>query len=292
MFGEVRVATRSIADPLGRIPERVAVKTIDKAKVEDMNDITREIELTSRVDHVNIVRTYEVFDEPERIWLVMDHCPGGDLFDRIVAMGSFTEQDAASVMRQLCAALAHLHERRIYHRDVKADNILLIDAADPAMRIKLADFGVARHCPDDERMMTACGTPFYVAPEVIAGDGYTGGGADCWSAGVICYMMLCGVPPFAEEDLSLLFAKILTAAYTFPTPNVTSSAAIDAVRQLLTVAPSARMAAAAFPACEWAKSATAEAQLDVASGLSKLGAMRRAGHKVVMLQRVGLLQKA
>jgi serine/threonine protein kinase len=290
-FGEVKAATRKTADPEGRIPQKVAVKAIDKAKVEDMTDVTREIEITSMACHDHVVRLHEVFDEPARISLVMDFLDGGDLFDRIIERGTFTERDAALVARQLFSALDHLHARCIYHRDIKADNILLTDTSNEAT-IKLADFGVARHCPSGERMQTACGTPFYVAPEVLMGEGYSGGGCDCWSAGVIIYMMLCGFPPFAEEDLGLLYTMIMLGQYSFPQADTLTATAKGAVQGLLTVKPSDRMSASAFLGCEWATreaEAAGNVPLDVASQLGKLRALKQAGHKVMLLQKAGLL---
>lgn len=273
----------------------VAVKVIDKAGVDDLADVEREISILSQIAHAGVLRLLEVSDEAERFCLVTERMYGGDLFDRIVEKGSFSERDAARVMQQLCAALAHLHERHICHRDVKADNLLLTDRSD-SLVIRIADFGVARRCADDERMFTACGTPFYVAPEVVVGDGYTGGASDCWSAGVILYMMLCGFPPFMEEDLTLLFALIMAGAYEFSSDSwdAITGAAKDAVRQLLVVSPSERMTAVQCLDCPWVAGADAASQArhEVAHELDKLRRLRAAGHKVVTLQRAGLLLKS
>ena len=102
-----------------------AVKIIDKSKVEDMGDIEREIEIMGQVDHPNVIKLYEIFDEPKKMNLVMELVTGGELFDRIVARGNYTEKDAANVMKTLCEALEYLHAKGIVHRDLKPENILL-----------------------------------------------------------------------------------------------------------------------------------------------------------------------
>jgi serine/threonine protein kinase len=298
MFGEVHIGTRRVPDPKGRIPARVAVKTMDKSKLEDLADITREIEILSAISHAHIVCLYEVFDQPGSIRLVMDHMGGGDLFERIITKDHFTEKDAADVTGQLCGALAHLHERHICHRDIKADNILLAgtDASDGVpMRIKLADFGVARRWADGERMFTACGTPIFAAPEIVAGDGYSTGASDCWSAGVVLYMMLCGFPPFMEEDMALLFALIMTGTYAFSSPSwdAISQPAKDTVSGLLTVDPSKRLSASQAVALPWVAGAATDAPLHVTDELKKTHKLMEAGANVMILQRaLGKWRKA
>ena len=293
VFGEVYAARRVLVDPLGMIPiGPVAVKVVEKANVEDMRDLEREIALMARLsDTRTVLLLFEVADEPERMRLVLERMAGGDLFDAILDKGTFTEQDASRVMYQLCEALSHLHDRRIVHRDVKADNLLLASKAEDSA-VKLADFGVAREWPPDgQRMMTACGTPFYVAPEVVVGDGYIGGASDCWSAGVILFMMLCGYPPFAEEDMPTLFALIMTGTYAFDADSkaTVSVEAQQVVQRLLDVSPATRLTAADSLSCPWMQSAAPDAHLNVAAALTKTHRLRKAGHRAMTLQRAGLL---
>lgn len=301
-FAEVRLATRAVADPAGRIPATCAVKIIDRAKVEDAADIAREIELMCGLQHRHIVRLFEVFEEPSRVSLVMDHAAGGELFDFICDRGSLTEREAAGVMQQLCAALDYLHGLRIYHRDMKADNVLVCGPAGaPAggpPAVKIADFGAARRCAAGERMATACGTPFYVAPEVLAGAGYEGGGMDLWSVGVLLYIMLCGYPPFCEDDLTALFGLIKAGRYAFGDEWAgVSDDARDVVRGLLVVEPASRWTASRALACAWVGGgAAAEAPLadGALAGLrehNRARKLQRAGQRVVQLQRAGLLQR-
>ena len=125
------------------IPQEVAIKSIDKSKVEDMKDIDREIDIMKMVSHKNIIQLFELFDEPKKMHLVMELVTGGELFDRIVAKSSYTEKEAADTIKTLCGALDHLHKQDIVHRDLKPENILYASQAEDA-EIKLADFGLAR----------------------------------------------------------------------------------------------------------------------------------------------------
>jgi len=222
-----------------------AVKIIDKAKVEDMGDIEREVEIMGKIDHPNCIQLIEIYDEPKKMNLVMELVTGGELFDAIVAKGSFTEKDAATVMHSLCNCLAYLHEKKIVHRDLKPENILMKDEKQICSEIKVADFGLARMISAKDMMKTACGTPGYVAPEVLQNKGYSSGAVDVWSAGVVLYILLCGFPPFYEEELPALFDQILKGRYDFPSPwwdNI-SPEAKDLVKRCLTVDPNKRITA-------------------------------------------------
>lgn len=194
-----------------------AVKMIDKAKVDVLDDLQREVKVMSQLEHPNIVRLYEVYDEPKQMCLVLEMVEGGELFDRVAEATFFSEKDAARTIAQLCDALAYMHARDIVHRDLKPDNILLSSAALDAP-IKITDFGFARTMAGSEIMKTACGTPEYVAPEVLRNEGYTSGAVDMWSTGVILYVLLCGFPPFDDPDLPVLFEKIMGGEVEFPSP--------------------------------------------------------------------------
>ena len=192
-----------------------AVKIIDKSKVEDMGDIEREIEIMGQIDHVNVIKLFEVFDDKKKMNLILELVSGGELFDSIVAVGNYSEKKAANLMVTACGALEYLHGKNIVHRDLKPENILLKDNS-PDAPIKIADFGLARLISKKEMMKTACGTPGYVAPEVLQNKGYDSGAVDMWSMGVILYILLCGFPPFYEEELPALFEQILHARSASP----------------------------------------------------------------------------
>jgi len=155
-------------------------------------------------------------------------------------------------------ALEYLHGQKIVHRDLKPENILLAYKAkegDPnyPAPIKIADFGLARIMKQNEMMKTACGTPGYVAPEVLQNKGYSDGAVDMWSAGVILYILLCGFPPFYEEELPALFEQILKARYDFPSPwwDPISPEAKTLVRKMLTVDPKKRITASEAKTNTW-----------------------------------------
>ena len=209
--GTLLTAGRTCGPDQSKVPECVALKVIDKSKVEDMNDIEREIEIMELIQHKNVIRLFEVFQEPKTVTLVMELVLGGELFDRIVEKGNYSEKDAAGCIFQVCEALSVLHKNGIVHRDLKPENILYADKKGDNMDvIKIADFGLARSlAAKGEMMKTACGTPGYVAPEILANKGYDKTAVDMWSVGVILYILLCGFPPFYEEDLPALFDSIL-----------------------------------------------------------------------------------
>lgn len=148
-----------------------AVKIIDKAKAGTLEAIQDEIAIMEQIDHHNVVKLYEVFDESAKINLVMELVTGGELFDRIVARGSYTEKDASDCVRQICDALAYMHKNGICHRDLKPENILYA-SPEPDAPIKLADFGLAKVVSGAAIMQTACGTPGYVAPEILKNAGF------------------------------------------------------------------------------------------------------------------------
>lgn len=276
-----------------------AIKIIDKNKVEDMNDIDREIDIMGKIEHPNIIRLFEVFDEPKKMSLIMELVEGGELFDRIVERGNFTEKDAANTVKTLCDALKYIHDKNIVHRDLKPENILMASKA-PDASIKIADFGLARLMKGTEMMKTACGTPGYVAPEVLQNKGYSSGAVDMWSVGVILYILLCGFPPFYEEELPALFDQILKGRYDFPSPwwdNI-SKEAIACVKAMLTVDPKKRLTAADVPKDKWITGASPTALPFVVGPdgtLKKYNASRKlkkATKKLIAMQKLAHIAKS
>jgi len=248
--------------------------------VEDMNDIEREIEIMELIQHKNVIRLFEVFQEPKTVTLVMELVLGGELFDRIVEKGNYSEKDAAGCIFQVCEALSVLHKNGIVHRDLKPENILYADKKGDNMDvIKIADFGLARSlAAKGEMMKTACGTPGYVAPEILANKGYDKTAVDMWSVGVILYILLCGFPPFYEEDLPALFDSILKARYDFPSPwwDEISPAAKDLVKALLCLDIDKRLSADQVMANAWVlKDAKTDALGDTQKALKSYMAKQR-----------------
>lgn len=163
----------------------------------------------------------------------------------------YTEGDARLVIRQVGDALAYCHNIGVVHRDLKPENLLLADSSETA-EVKIADFGLAHIVHDNEIMTTACGTPGYVAPEVLGGHGYHEK-VDVWSTGVILYILLCGFPPFYDDDNRALFETIKRGDYDFPSPwwDPVSDLAKDLIRQCMCLDPDQRLSAAGLLRHEW-----------------------------------------
>jgi len=239
-----------------------ALKVINKKNLEknDLVIIESEVNIMRQVHHSNIVKLHDVFDSNSKICLVLDLLEGGELFDRIIEQGHFTEKDAALSFSQMCSALAYLHDRRIVHRDLKPEN-LLFEKKEKGSPIKLIDFGLAGNCSASP-LKTPCGTPNYVAPEILKKMPY-GVQVDMWSAGVILYIVLCGFPPFYDEndDMGRLYKQIKSASYDMPSPywdNISDSAK-DLIRKLLVVDPEKRYTANKALQHPWLKQASDKA---------------------------------
>uniref|UniRef100_A0A8C8SIK4 non-specific serine/threonine protein kinase n=1 Tax=Pelusios castaneus TaxID=367368 RepID=A0A8C8SIK4_9SAUR len=204
-----------------------ALKIIKKSKCRGKEHmIQNEVSILRRVKHPNIVLLIEEMDMPSELYLVMELVKGGDLFDAITSTNKYTERDASGMLYNLASAIKYLHSLNIVHRDIKPENLLVYEHQDGSKSLKLGDFGLATIV--DGPLYTVCGTPTYVAPEIIAEAGY-GLKVDIWAAGVITYILLCGFPPFrgCGDDQEVLFDQILMGQVDFPSPywdNVSDSA--------------------------------------------------------------------
>jgi len=195
-----------------------AVKIIDKAKCQGKEHmIESEISILSAIQHPNIIQLEEVFDFQTEKYLVMEYVSGGDLFDAIAADIKYSETVARDMIKDLANALQYLHDRMVCHRDIKPENLLVIDHQN-TKALKLADFGLA--VAVREPLFTVCGTPTYVAPEILAETGY-GVKVDVWAIGVIMYILLCGYPPFSSRtnNQEELFDQILSGLFEFNSPD-------------------------------------------------------------------------
>ncbi|XP_062910405.1 serine/threonine-protein kinase DCLK1a isoform X3 [Mobula hypostoma] len=204
-----------------------ALKIINKSKCRGKEHmIQNEVSILRRVKHPNIVLLIEEMDTPNELYLVMELVKGGDLFDAITSTNKYTERDASGMLYNLASAIKYLHSLNIVHRDIKPENLLVYEHQDGSKSLKLGDFGLATVV--DGPLYTVCGTPTYVAPEIIAETGY-GLKVDIWAAGVITYILLCGFPPFRghSNDQDVLFDQILMGHQEFPSPywdNISDSA--------------------------------------------------------------------
>ncbi|KAH9286560.1 Calcium/calmodulin-dependent protein kinase type 1 [Echinococcus granulosus] len=217
--------------------------------------LKNEISVLRRLSHPNIVQLIDAFEDEDSYYLIMELVTGGELFDRIVDKGSFTEKDASDLIRQVLLATEYMHSREVVHRDLKPENLLFYSPL-PTSKIMISDFGLSRIDENEGPLSAACGTPGYVAPEVLsAQSGKKGYGkeVDCWAIGVITYILLCGYPPFYDESDQELFRQIQKARYEFDSPywDEISDSAKSFIRSLLQKDPSRRASCAEALAHPW-----------------------------------------
>ncbi|KAM3934426.1 uncharacterized protein RB166_001924 isoform 1-T2 [Leptodactylus fuscus] len=216
-----------------------ALKCIKKVNSSRDRSLENEIAVLKKIKHENIVTLEDIYESSSHFYLVMQLVSGGELFDRILERGVYTEKDASNVIRQVLSAVKYLHDNGIVHRDLKPENLLYL-TPDENAKIMITDFGLSK-MEETGIMSTACGTPGYVAPEVLAQKPYSKA-VDCWSIGVITYILLCGYPPFYEETESKLFEKIKEGTYEFESPfwDDISKSAKDFISCLLEKDPKKR----------------------------------------------------
>lgn len=174
-----------------------AVKAMSKGNPKHVQRFRQEIGILKSMDHPNIIKLFETFEDRARIYLVMELCDGGELFDRIIQAGHFTEQNAAVVMQQMLSAVFYMHRNLVCHRDLKPENFLFASKGpiDKSV-LKLIDFGLSTRFKQGggPSLCTKAGTPYYVAPQVLQGKYDLA--CDIWSCGVIMFTMMTGYPPF------------------------------------------------------------------------------------------------
>jgi len=222
--------------------EKFAVKIIDKKHIEGQEAMIKsEVNVIKQLRHPNIICLKEFYESERDIYLVTDLAKGGELFDHIIEKGSFTEKDAANLVKQILEAVNYMHKKNIVHRDLKPENLLFKDKSEDSP-LMVTDFGLSKFTEASSLLNTSCGTPGYVAPEIISRKGH-GIAVDLWSIGVITYVLLCGFPPFYGEDQAQLFKAILEADYVFEKEywGEISDNAKDFIKKLLVVNPAERM---------------------------------------------------
>ncbi|KAJ4982453.1 hypothetical protein NE237_033290 [Protea cynaroides] len=198
--------------------ENVAIKILDKEKVlkhKMISQIKREISTMKLIRHPNVIRMHEVMASKTKIYIVLEFVNGGELFDKIASSGRMKEDDARKYFQQLINTVDYCHSRGVFHRDLKPENLLL----DASGNLKVSDFGLSalpQQVREDGLLHTTCGTPNYVAPEVINNKGYDGAKADLWSCGVILFVLMAGYLPFEDSNLVTLYKKIFKAEFTCP----------------------------------------------------------------------------
>jgi serine/threonine protein kinase len=226
-----------------RTGQRVAVKCIDRSGLPEDGEasLRQEVDILKALDHPNIVKLIDFFEEDKFFYVVMEYLEGGELFDRIVKKNCYNEKEARDLVFSMLSAMKYCHDRQIAHRDMKPENLLLASLDDDA-NVKIADFGFAiKGKPNANTLSTQCGTPGYVAPEILFSKQYDKS-VDMWSIGVITYVLLGGYPPFHDDNQKQLFRKIKKGDYEFHAEywgNV-SDEAKELISKLLTVDPAHR----------------------------------------------------
>lgn len=198
--------------------QSVAIKIIARDHVlrhKMVDQIKREISTMKLIKHPNVINLIEVMASKTKIFIVLEYVDGGELFDKIAQQGRLNEDEARGYFQQLMNAVDYCHSRGVYHRDLKPENLLL----DSSGTLKVSDFGLSalsQQLRDDGLLHTACGTPNYVAPEVLTDRGYDGTTSDVWSCGVILFVLMAGYLPFDEPSLPALYRMIQKANFTCP----------------------------------------------------------------------------
>lgn len=241
-FGKVKLGHHILTG------ERVAIKILEKDKIKDPGDaerVSREIKILRQVRHPNIVQLFEIIETPKQFYLIMEYANGGELFEFIVQHGKIKETLACKLFLQVLAGLEYLHILGISHRDLKPENLLL----DDEMNLKIVDFGLSNTFRQGELLKTACGSPCYAAPEMIAGKKYDGGKSDIWSCGIILFALICGYLPFEDPNTATLYKKILIGE--FKPAKWVSTEGKDLLKKILQVNPELRPSISEIRAHPW-----------------------------------------
>jgi len=218
-----------------------AVKILYKNR--DKKVTTADVGILLKLENKNLIRLKEIFESKTRIYLIQELVTGGELFDRIVNVGSYTEIQAARAVKDIVSALKYLHSWGIVHRNLKPENLLYENLSENST-LKIADFGLGMILSPEVDMSSVCGSPEYTAPEILKGERF-GKPGDMWSLGVIVYILLCGYVPFSSDSPAELFKRILKGQYEFSSPHwdMIGENAKDFIRKLLVVDPKTRMTA-------------------------------------------------
>uniref|UniRef100_A0A8D2EIT5 Maternal embryonic leucine zipper kinase n=1 Tax=Theropithecus gelada TaxID=9565 RepID=A0A8D2EIT5_THEGE len=218
--------------------EMVAIKIMDKNTLgSDLPRIKTEIEALKNLRHQHICQLYHVLETANKIFMVLEYCPGGELFDYIISQDRLSEEETRVVFRQIVSAVAYVHSQGYAHRDLKPENLLF----DEYHKLKLIDFGLCAKPKGnkDYHLQTCCGSLAYAAPELIQGKSYLGSEADVWSMGILLYVLMCGFLPFDDDNVMALYKKIMRGKYDVP--KWLSPSSILLLQQMLQVDPKKRI---------------------------------------------------
>ncbi len=220
--------------------EKVAIKILEKSKIinkDDLIRIKREISILKNFNHKNIIKIYDIFQDNEKYYIIMEYCENGELFNYIVENQKLNEKESSYFYYQLINGLEYIHSKGVVHRDLKPENLLL----GKGKILKIIDFGLSNYfnLNNNNLLSTPCGSPCYASPEMVSGKKYNGFYIDVWSTGIILYAMLCGYLPFEDPDNDILFRKISAAILEYP--DHLSENSIDLMNKILVTDPERRI---------------------------------------------------
>jgi calcium-dependent protein kinase len=270
-----------------------ACKTIPKSRLKSLDAFKQEVNIMKATDHPNIIRLFETYEDHRNVYLIMELCLGGELFDRIIEAGHLKEVDAAIIMQQMLKAVFYLHDNGIVHRDLKPENFLFLDKSPiDKNTLKLIDFGLSTKFQEGQYLQMKAGTPYYVAPEVLRGK--YNKECDLWSLGVILYILICGYPPFHGETDADVLQKVKLGTFSFNNAdwkNVSDDCK-DLIRKLLKMNPKDRLTADQALQHVWIKNkapraanvALEGAQFEALKHFKQLNELKKAALQVIAQQ--------
>ena len=220
--------------------EKLAIKILEKNKIRNKRDIKRierEISMVKNINHINIVKVFEIKEDEQKYYIIMEYCENGELFNMILEKRNLKEEEAAYYYFQIINGLEYIHRENIIHRDLKPENLLLTKN----YILKIIDFGLSNYNTYDNLLSTPCGSPCYASPEMVSGEKYNGFTSDVWSTGIILYAMIYGFLPFENlnHNNDLLFQKISECRVNYPRNS--STLAIDLLKKILVPDPNERI---------------------------------------------------
>lgn len=219
-FGEVR----KVLHRKTQVTRAAKILSKDAINVEEQSKLISEVKILTTLDHPNILKMFEMYEDKAKYYIVSEYLEGGELFERIIQNEHFSEKEAAKIMKQVLSAIAYCHKHNFVHRDLKPEN-LVYDSKDAQANLKVIDFGTAKAFTPETKMNETYGTAYYIAPEIL-NSSYTEK-CDVWSCGVIMYILLSGIPPFNGRDDRDILRKVKVGKYGFDDPawsNVSAEA--------------------------------------------------------------------
>ena len=217
--------------------QKVAIKILEKSAIvekDDLERIIREMTILNQIDHINVIKVYDIYESEDNYLIIMEYCEGGELFNYIVKNQKLSEEETSFFFYQIINGVEYLHSKNIVHRDLKPENLLLCEGN----ILKIIDFGLSNFY-NGNYLSTPCGSPCYASPEMVSGNKYNGFNIDIWAIGIILFAMLCGYLPFEDDDNDILFQKILECKLDYP--KHLSSLAKDIMKKILVTNPEKRI---------------------------------------------------